>query len=222
MTQVSAETIKLPTKADYDRAIEMVDARIVHEGSPLLYLRTIVDERQNSKNFWDFRVEACRVALNLETHHLVQKEHEDPNAKVEYLYTLSDKQHKLANTVLSGMIFGRFINEELFFTPQTRKRLNWYSPSTPLLEGETLEEFEAIGEDRMFEALRIVYGVMSETARDRLSEDAKLKLDHWALQVTDIPERQDDFVRGIGIELQVGYEYEDYRRIVAAQHSSQD
>lgn len=196
------ETFKLPTGNDYDEAITTLDEKVQGEGSARLYLGAVRYERRGSEAF------TLGVLRDMARHALILEEKNERGALV-------DPGHHLANTALSGMIFGHLINE--FTYPNSSYPYKQYARilvDVKLLGEASLDIKPGEPIDRL-EDLRAGYGMMAEYCLQQLGESSKRALINWANEASLNDGLRKNFVYGAGLAMYGAWDR--YRDLLTAE-----
>lgn len=189
MTLKISENFYLPDGSTYNSLITELDNEVRQEGSAALYLGTQRLQRRDSREYGSVLLQCADLALKFEER--------DEN------YKLTDPQHKLANSVLSGMIFGGFVNEKHY--PDLYK-VHPYAQGqirTALL-GDAEEKFD-LKKGLTPKALQIGLGAMSNSQLSKLNDESKGSLNRWGNELADIGVKKGSFIFGAGLSLYSGW-----------------
>lgn len=188
------ESFNTPNGQDLDDLIAGLDQDIQEEGDASLFLGLIRYERRNSAAF-DLHVlrPLARYALNAE--------HTDADNEI------IDAQHKAANAMMSGMLFGHIINEAAY--PSLSDRYFPYHQidvSLGALDYSQLTEFANKGALVTGEGRQLAYEANANVqinALDALSTEA---IDRWASDLIPRPENRRLFRMGVGFAMYAAWD----------------
>jgi hypothetical protein len=189
MTLALPESFRIPNGDDLDDLVDFVHSEIEDEGNARLYLGMVRYKRNNSANFNNTTLAPlCRCATFFE-----QKDEDG---------SLSDQQHLLANTILSGMIFGHLINE--CFYPSLNKHYFPYEEiiiKHSLINQQTAQIYDEAGGPTTVEGIRIGMSAMAETVLTIMKKESIMKIQAWSDEVIERKGYRLNFVYGVGLSL---------------------
>ena len=193
------ESFTLPTGQDYDRLVEAVGVDIEEEGGARYYLGSIRFERRQHESFYAKTLRPmAKLALRLEDMHEERK-------------LTRDSEHRLANAVVSGMLFGNVMNEATY--PFFNEKIQPYRNICVYdnLLGEQKEAFDASGGTDKLTGRRIGYRAMSNFILGQLSDESLLKVDGWSESLIPNQDFRPYFLQGVGMSLYVAWDvYSDW------------
>ncbi|MFZ2126628.1 MAG: hypothetical protein WAV04_03920 [Candidatus Microsaccharimonas sp.] len=185
---------RIPTNQTIDDLIAGVDSDIKEEGSVRSFLGIIRFDRQNSQAFY-------HKVLYPSTYFALTLELRDSDEN------LRDRQHRLANAVLSGMIFGHIINESTY--PGVGRSHFPYDKiwvNNNLL-GAYKESFESHDGIKTVEGRRVGYYAMARTAIQDLSDESFANLEKWSEDLIPEAVYRPNFTLGFGTAIYSGWDY---------------
>jgi len=202
MTLQLPENFHLPSGAVYDGLINELHQEIEAEGSASLYLGKVRSKRRESESFGKVLRSEAWIAL------LMEERDSDG--------MLDDPAHKLANTALSGMLFGHFLNEKHY--PYLNAGINPYTATvkTSFL-GDYTSRYFALGSVKTATGLRFGFSVMAETQLSQLSDESAQRIYNWSEDVIVDRRIRPSFHFGIGYSL--FQTWQTYQRIMIEQGS---
>jgi hypothetical protein len=118
-----------------------------------------------------------------------------------------DPGHRLANAVLSGMMFGHVLSEGVY--PSLAKDYQTYdyiNINPHLMDDETRAEFYKSGNTEKVEGIRVGYTAMSQYILNHMSGLTIETLQHWADETLLHPAHQLSFVHGVGLALYANWD----------------
>jgi hypothetical protein len=189
------EYFRLPDSHDHDDLIEGLQKDIDDEGGPRLYLGMIRYQRRMSERFH------MRVLNPLSNHALLLEEKNEMGLTV-------DRDHRLANAALSGMLFGHVLSEGVY--PGLSRIHRTYSAigvNTHFMDDKTSETFEMNGTTSTVEGLRIGYTAMAQTVLNGMSGTTIDILKGWSDETLLHPAHQSSFIHGVGLVLYANWDY---------------
>lgn len=182
------ESFHLPTPAELDGTIEDVHQEIKAEGSALFYLGALRHLRRNSSEYtYQILSPLAKQALLLEK--------EDAEGAI------LDLQHHVANTALSGMIFGDVINQRHY--PRIGSKYRPYNAiviNPDLLDSSMVGFIEAGGVSTPA-GRQIGYSAVAGYSLQQLSDQSGEHIREWSHEVIHDPERRTVFMFGVGLAM---------------------
>jgi hypothetical protein len=189
------ESFVLPTHETNNQVINRLDAHIAREGGARSFLGRIRMERQTHFHFHS------EVLLPL-TNTAMEFEHLDAEKRGDR----SDPDHRIGRAVLSGMLFGHFINEPQY---PSLYRVDPYNNPHPvnlhLLPQPDREHYFEMVQINDTEGFR--YGVrsMSALAIEPLADTSIKQLNTWGSDIVG-SERCTHFMTGVGAALYLAWD----------------
>jgi hypothetical protein len=188
------ESFNTPSGQDLDDLILGLDQDIREEGDASLFLGLIRYERRNSAIF-DLHVlrPLARYALYVEP--------TDSDSQI------IDTQHKSANAMMSGMLFGHIVNEAAY--PSLCERYFPYRQidvSLGALDYTQLTEFANKGAMGTGEGRQLAYEANANVQINALDALSTKAIDGWASDLIPRPENRRLFRMGVGFAMYAAWD----------------
>lgn len=195
MTMQLPESFTLPLGPDYDDQIESLHRDVIEEGGARLFLGMIRDGRRSWRTFHnETLMPISQLGLNV-----LESKNRDK--------TLVDPQHRTANAILSGAIFGNLANESLY--PALNSKIYPYRKIfiNESLLGPFDEAFKNAGEVRTEKGWQIGYQAMAAYVLRQLSDESIQHIDEWSQDVIQDTDYRPYFTEGVGLSLYAAWDH---------------
>ena len=189
MTLHLPESFQLPTSDNYDTLVDDLHDEIIEEGGAEFLLGKVRYERRNSPTFHiDILQPMAKLALGLE----IMK----PGTRVA-----EDSDHLLANSVVSGMLFGNLMNESFYPLLNMSSKFKPYSKLFVYsnMMGDLRSEYDASGQVETLLGRRIGYRAMSNFVINQMSDESLTKINSWSDNLVTEPALKPFFLQGVGM-----------------------
>ena len=198
MTLTLPEYFAIPDSDDLDDIVDSLDQDIKEEGDAALFLGMIRYERRTSGLFNNHVLRPLSMyALSME----------DTDVEGH----LRDTQHKRANALLSGMIFGHLINESVYpRIGDVYRPYGFVYINMNFLNHSQLVEHAKLGGIETGQGRRFGYIAMASAQLQTLSEASLEKIDSWSGELVDPGAHRQTFRDGLGFSMYAAWdEYTD-------------
>lgn len=193
MTVRLPEYFILPKGPDLDDVIDDVHRDVVEEAGARLYLQNLRKARSGGILYDTNVLQHCaQQALGMEPVHKNNK--------------IMDRSHTLANSVLSGMLFGHVVNEGVYpgiGTTNTPYKRFWVNAA---MLGESEQEYDLLGGVATREGAVFGYRVMADYVLNSLSGRSIGQVESWSQDVIPWRDMRENFVFGFGLALYAGWD----------------
>ena len=209
MKELLPENFRLPGGDDYDDHIRSLDDDITVEGGVRSFLGMIRYERRNWESF------NSKVLYPLALHALSLEEKNEAGIT-------RDRERKIANSALSGMIFGHIINETTYPSLNVAYRPYRHIYIDTDMLGEVKSAYDRTGGHTTVRGRQIGLSAMAGSRLDLLKPESVETIHNWSKEAIEEQGYRSNFVTGIGLSLYASWDVYNDALIDQERHGEAD